>query len=150
MGSDLIGFGSGKKVRIQPDPEHCTRGSRLVSTLFYSEPEWRHGSLYIRVQMVLNSSYPLVTRATFVDRFSSNLQSRLKKVKMEFHFFLFFFKNMSILRYLAFTKKIDFVFWMPFIYISLNIYEILTANSLQPTEFKSVGIFKISLTVPEI
>ena len=33
---------------------------------------------------------PLVTIATFVDRFSSNLQSRLKRVKIEFHFFKFF------------------------------------------------------------
>ena len=39
---------------------------------------------------------------------------------------------------------------MPFIYFSLDVYEILTANNLQPTEFKSVGIFKISLFVPEI
>ena len=35
---------------------------------------------------------PLVTRATFVDRFSSNAQNRLKKDKIEFHFLNFFFK----------------------------------------------------------
>ena len=60
---------------------------------------------------------------------------------------------MPILRHLLFSvKKSDFVFLMPFIYFSLNIYVYiyLTANSLQPTEFKSVEIFKISLTVPEI
>ena len=92
---------------------------------------------------------PLVTRATFVDRFSSNLQSRLKKVKMEFHFFNFF-KNIHTLRYLALKKKFNFVFRMPFLYFSMNLFVILTAYSLEPTEFKSVGIFRLSLFVPEI
>ena len=40
---------------------------------------------YLTRASFLRDFNPLVTRATFVDRFSTNLQSRLKKVKMEFH-----------------------------------------------------------------
>ena len=32
----------------------------------------------------------------------------------------------------------------------MNFYDIFTAYSPEPTEFKSVGIFRISLSVPEI
>ena len=64
---------------------------------------------YLTRASFLRDFNPLVTRATFVDRFSTNLQSRLKKVKMEFHFKK---KNLNIhiLRYLAFKKKFWFCF----------------------------------------
>ena len=39
---------------------------------------------------------------------------------------------------------------MPFLYSSMNLYAILLAYSLEPTEFKSVEIFRLSLFVSEI
>ena len=39
---------------------------------------------------------------------------------------------------------------MPFLYSSMNLYAILIAYSLEPTEFKSVEIFRLSLFVSEI
>ena len=122
------------------------RDNSLRFKLNVTEIQVNNHWILSEIQLKVN---PLVTRATFVDRVSSNLQSRLKKVKIEFHFFNFFL-NLHILRYLAFNFFVDFVFLMPFFYLWMNFYDIFTAYSSEPREFKSVEIFRISLSVSEI